>query len=175
VVFKVAYTKQTWKDRVVEKPMTFNMQTNADGTITLIPAEGQIVESGTPINANYLNNLEKQYDEAINYINAAPTWTNATLQNGWVNYGVTDPIAGYVKVGNIIRIRGIIKDGIATSNTTVFTLPTGYRPSVTSYGTTICSGNVIVRVVIRVTGEVVIQGTAINNAWVQLDNITFTL
>lgn len=59
------YTKTSWKDRVVEKPLTFTMQTNADGTVTLLPAEGTIVDPGTPITAAYLNNLEKQYETAV--------------------------------------------------------------------------------------------------------------
>lgn len=50
--------RRIWKDRVVEKPRTFNVQNNADGTITLIPAPGQIVEPGTPVNATNLNGLE---------------------------------------------------------------------------------------------------------------------
>jgi hypothetical protein len=64
----MAYTKKTWLDRVVEKPMTFTMQNNGDGTTTLIPAEGAIIAAGTPINAANMNNLEKQYDEALIYL-----------------------------------------------------------------------------------------------------------
>jgi hypothetical protein len=59
-----------WKDRQVERPMTFVMQENADGTTTLIPVEGTIVESGTPLNAINLNNLEMQFDEAKKLIDS---------------------------------------------------------------------------------------------------------
>jgi hypothetical protein len=52
------YSKTTWTDRSVEKPLTFTMQTNADGTITLIPAEGTIVAPGTAITSALLNNME---------------------------------------------------------------------------------------------------------------------
>jgi hypothetical protein len=52
------YSKTTWKDRSVEKPLTFTLQTNADGTTTLIPAEGTIVEPGTAITSALLNNME---------------------------------------------------------------------------------------------------------------------
>lgn len=61
----MAYSKTTWKDRVVEKPLTYTMQNNADGTVTLIPAEGTIVDPGTALNAAVLNNLETQYEKAI--------------------------------------------------------------------------------------------------------------
>ncbi|ALC92056.1 hypothetical protein AM500_21350 [Bacillus sp. FJAT-18017] len=62
------YNKTLWKDRVVEKPMTYTMRTNADGTITLVPAEGQILEVGTPLTAVNLNNLEKQYEEVLAWV-----------------------------------------------------------------------------------------------------------
>lgn len=52
------YDKTNWVDRVVEKPMTFNIQNNIDGTVTLIPAEGVVTSPGTPVTASYMNNLE---------------------------------------------------------------------------------------------------------------------
>lgn len=54
----MSYEPTNWKDRVVEKPRTFTMQDNGDGTITLIPAPGTVVEAGTPVNAANLNKLE---------------------------------------------------------------------------------------------------------------------
>ncbi|KRQ86063.1 hypothetical protein ABG79_02195 [Caloramator mitchellensis] len=52
------YNKTLWKDRIVEKPRTYQVQNNSDGTITLIPTEGTIVEAGTPITAYNLNKIE---------------------------------------------------------------------------------------------------------------------
>lgn len=49
---------RTWVDRVVEKPRTFTMQNNVDGTVTLVPAPGAIVQVGTPVNAANLNGIE---------------------------------------------------------------------------------------------------------------------
>jgi hypothetical protein len=43
----VAYSKTVWKDRVVQNPLTYTLQSNGDGTTTLIPAEGAITEPGT--------------------------------------------------------------------------------------------------------------------------------
>jgi len=54
----MAYTPTQWKDRVVEKPRTYRMQDNGDGTITLIPEPGTIYEPGTPVNATNLNKIE---------------------------------------------------------------------------------------------------------------------
>lgn len=55
----MAYDPTIWKDRVVEKPRTYCVQNNPDGTITLIPAPGEVYEEGTPVNALNLNKLEQ--------------------------------------------------------------------------------------------------------------------
>ena len=54
--------RRFWKDRVVEKPRTYNIQNNPDGTVTLIPAPGAILEAGTPVNAANLNGLEEDLE-----------------------------------------------------------------------------------------------------------------
>lgn len=55
----MAYEPTTWKDRAVERPLTFTIINNPDGTVTLVPAPGAVVEPGTPVNAANLNNLEQ--------------------------------------------------------------------------------------------------------------------
>lgn len=59
----MAYQKTVWKDRKVEKIRTFIQKTNTDGTITLTPSEGQILEAGTPIIALSMNNIEDKIKE----------------------------------------------------------------------------------------------------------------
>jgi hypothetical protein len=54
--------KRVWKDRIVARPRTFTIQENQDGTITLIPAPGEIIQEGTPINAANLNGLEEDLE-----------------------------------------------------------------------------------------------------------------
>jgi len=51
-----------WKDRIVTKPRTFTTQNNADSTVTLIPAPGEIIQEGTPCNAANMNFLELMKD-----------------------------------------------------------------------------------------------------------------
>jgi hypothetical protein len=82
----MTYTKTNWTDRIVDKPLTYTQQTNADGTITLIPAEGTIVQSGTPITAAALNNLETQYDSAM-----------ADVAAGYMDKHATGLIWGYAE------------------------------------------------------------------------------
>ena len=54
----MSYTKLVWKDHVTEHPRTYLVQENQDGTITLVPAPGEIVQQGTPISAENLNHME---------------------------------------------------------------------------------------------------------------------
>ena len=54
--------RRVWKDRAVERPRTYTIQNNPDGTVTLIPAPGQIIEEGTPVNASNLNGLEEDLE-----------------------------------------------------------------------------------------------------------------
>lgn len=56
----MSYTKTVWKDRVVENALTYNLQNNTDGTITLVPAPGTVVEEGTPVNAENMNKIESK-------------------------------------------------------------------------------------------------------------------
>lgn len=60
----MVYTPTNWKNREVEKPRTFQIQNNADGTVTLIPKEGNVIEPGTPIIADTMNNLEQGVKQA---------------------------------------------------------------------------------------------------------------
>ena len=52
-----------------------------------------------------------------------------TLQNGWVvnSAGLTPTF--YKDLSGVVHINGAIKDGTAVFGTTLFTLPTGFRPS----------------------------------------------
>jgi hypothetical protein len=60
----MTYEKTVWKNREVEKPRTFTVTENPDGTITLTPAEGEIIEEGTPIIADNMNNIEDGIEAA---------------------------------------------------------------------------------------------------------------
>lgn len=56
----MAYVKTVWENREVEKPRTYIMTDNADGTITLTPSEGTVFAAGTPLDAANLNKMEDQ-------------------------------------------------------------------------------------------------------------------
>lgn len=62
----MAYTKQTWTDRKVEKPLTFLMTTNADGSITLAPYPGVIEQEGSQLSASRFNHIEDGIANSVN-------------------------------------------------------------------------------------------------------------
>lgn len=56
------------------------------------------------------------------------TYITPTMQNGWINYSTTYQYAGYRKdESGTVHVKGLVKSG--TVNTSVFTLPVGYRPA----------------------------------------------
>lgn len=54
--------RTNWQDHRPQKPRTYTMTDNGDGTVTLIPAQGTIYQQGTPLNAANLNNIEDRID-----------------------------------------------------------------------------------------------------------------
>lgn len=55
----MAYDKNTWIDQSVERPRTYEMHDNADGSITLVDSPGLVSELGTPVNAANMNHIEE--------------------------------------------------------------------------------------------------------------------
>lgn len=52
------YSIKTWIDHVVQRPKTYTITDNADGTKTLTDAPGSIVQQGTPMSATNFNAVE---------------------------------------------------------------------------------------------------------------------
>jgi len=70
----------------------------------------------------------------------------------------------------IVTLKGLITGGTATSDTTMFTLPAGYRPAYRLIFE-VANNNVAGRVDVLPTGEVrILTG---GNTWLALDNISF--
>lgn len=52
------YNKTIWQDHVTEHENRYIEQANPDGTVTLVPVEGEVIQQGTPQNAANFNNIE---------------------------------------------------------------------------------------------------------------------
>lgn len=55
----MAYIKNTWVDQDVERPKTYEVTNNQDGSITLTDSFGLVTELGTPVNADNMNHIEQ--------------------------------------------------------------------------------------------------------------------
>ncbi|MCZ8067198.1 MAG: hypothetical protein O9287_14965 [Microcystis sp. LE17-20D] len=106
----------------------------------------------------------------FNNFNSEEAWIVPAFMNSWTNYDTTYNPAGYFKDSlGIVHLRGLVKNG--TNNTTIFTLPVGYRPSNRELQAVQTNLNTIGRVDILADGQVtVVSGS---NVWVSLDGITF--
>jgi hypothetical protein len=114
--------------------------TTARGTVTAVTADGFVTFSdavGTSRKGVWLTQ-QPAIGSVITYLDeghgiplvlgssGTTAWTAPTLLNGWVNYGGEWATAAYRKVGDIVYIRGLVKDGSVPAD--IFVLPTGYRP-----------------------------------------------
>lgn len=53
------YQRTDWKDHIVEHPNRYIQTSGANGTIVLTKSEGNIIQDGTAVSANNLNNIEQ--------------------------------------------------------------------------------------------------------------------
>lgn len=103
------------------------------------------------------------------------TWSNLSMQNGWVWYGGASSIYSspqYTKAADgLVTIKGLIGSGTTTLQTNMAILPAGYRPGYRLLLTTVSNG-AWCRVDISAAGEIqVMQGCS--NVWLSLDGISF--
>lgn len=113
-----------------------------------------------------LNRNNPHRTTSKNLVWESEDWVRATLQNGWVPFDSFAPGAPHFlkDATGTVFIRGGMKDGsLGGSGTPAFTLPEGYRPSVTSFFTVISSGvnnPQYARVRVGSDGSVSVQSTS---------------
>ncbi|MBE9002401.1 hypothetical protein IQ274_30430 [Nostoc sp. LEGE 12447] len=140
-------------------------------TLLFIQGQSRCIEVLQP-NQGSNAHLKTTYYQLLSLQNITQQepWQTPTFQNNWVNYDNTYNPAGYFKDSlGIVHLRGLVRSG--TNNTTIFTLPVGYRPSNRELQAIQTFNNTIGRLDILTDGQVqVVLG---NNGWVSLDGITF--
>lgn len=83
----MAYIKNTWVDQDVERPKTYEVTNNQDGSITLTDSFGLVTELGTPVNETNMNHIEDGIDGcAIRKHNLTETF----VLGEWVKGGSGD-------------------------------------------------------------------------------------
>ncbi|HEX7839380.1 MAG TPA: trypsin-like serine protease [Kofleriaceae bacterium] len=92
----------------------------------------------------------------------APSYTELTLQNGWINAPFATRNAGVAMVSGIVHFKGAIGSGTGSP----FTLPVGFRPATSVYLPVDLCGSANGRLVIASSGVVTIEaeGGTFSNA-----------
>lgn len=110
-----------------------------------------------------LETLERSRGSNEDYITASYT-------NSWVDYNATTHnVAQYFKsLDGFVRIRGVVKSG--SMNQSVFTLPTGYRPSKKMIFSVASNGAFGI---VEIGTDGLVTPTIGNNTYVSLDGIAF--
>jgi N-acetylneuraminic acid mutarotase len=136
------------------------------------PVQLTITQQSNAFNgSNQLLKLDTFGDVNISGKIPIENFTAPSLLNGWVNYDNTFSNAGFQKDNeNLVNLKGLIKNGNASSNTILFTLPVAYRPAERLVFTAPSSA-FLGRVDILPSGDVIlINGT---NTFIGLDGISF--
>lgn len=112
----------------------------------------------------------EEIEQDIKNIVTPEAWITPTLLNGWANYAgaTSNPISYYKDSSGIVRLQGVANSG--TAATTIFVLPSSYRPKSNKYFLCSCTGINVGRIDIGVTGMVHVFAFT---GWISLDNISF--
>lgn len=81
----MGYQRIGWVDHEVSSPRTYSVTINDDGTYTLIPAFGTIIQRGTDLNADNLNHMEEGIEDTYRFIGTIPHSSEATTVIGYIN------------------------------------------------------------------------------------------
>ena len=132
----MAYEPLEWTNREVERPRTFTVQNNPDGTVTLIPAEGQVTEPGTPIMAVNMNRIEQGIADLDADSNDATKHVKYGIDTGTGNLktvqvdGVTEYVDG---LAIAFKVNATYTGGTAAINVNGLGNKTVKRPNGTNF------------------------------------------
>ena len=150
----MAYTPTEWKNREVENPRTFQLQNNPNGTTTLIPKEGNVIETGTPIIAENMNKIEQGIKEAHDGIGNMPQElaTHKAEKASKAAYG-------HVKVGAGINVSdGVISVAEMTASNVTTTGGSNVQAELNDLKSSVSSGKSSVKNAITGKGGTVLGG-----------------
>ncbi|WP_075343790.1 hypothetical protein [Tenacibaculum agarivorans] len=143
----------TTKKGIVEQATLTEVQTGTDDTRFVTPKGAKrAVETFAPVAP--VQSVNGQTGDVIIEIENEDTgWQTPLLQNGIENYSSSYQAPRFRKKNGVVYIEGTVRGGIpGPSTTTIFTLPSGFRPSKRLILKGIKSGDVVVRIDISTSG-----------------------
>lgn len=173
-VFRWPKTGEIWTIRKDSGIWRLDSQTqtpgsgDSDGPILL----GDMEEGETRILGDVVH-LNEVSTDLVRTSDSSP-WITPTLQNSWTKYGdaAFASVAYRKDVTGKITLRGFVLKASGAAGTTIFTLPTGFRPL--KHQMWPCQNSSgIERVDVRSTGAVIYQGAQAALTWLSLDPISF--
>lgn len=100
-------------------------------------------------------------------------WVELDLLNGWVDSGFAS-VPSCRKEGDLVRVRGIIRNGTITTGTIIFVLPEGYRPLLPEWFSGDQSGaNPPAQIRVNETGDVTIN-KVVSSSHLVLSSLVFS-
>ena len=120
--------------------------------------------------------------QAIYYTSTANSyWTTISFAGDWHAYGSPWSTPGYIKASDgVVTLRGLAAKNSASNSETLFTLPSGYRPSETLFMLTYTYSpstnppyGIAGVMYINPDGTVVAFSTTLNQTWASFENISF--
>lgn len=100
------YNKTTWGERQVEFPNRFTKVENEDGTITLTPAFGNVIQGGTPLSVQNMQKINDELEFLDKKVSISKSLT--VVSTGWVQnaslweYTIADPIIDAETVADVV-------------------------------------------------------------------------
>lgn len=99
----MGYEKTKWQDHIVEKPDTYTVTENSDGTVTQKAAFGTVIQEGTPLSAENLNHMENGIEEAYRL---------AEEKMAAAPYVVDLPLSAWSALEQTVELAGVTADSI---------------------------------------------------------------
>lgn len=118
----MAYQKNNWVDQNVERPKTYELTNNADGSVTLIDSFGLVSALGTPVNADNMNHIEEgieEHEKRITSLESKEPGANKDLSN--LSEAGKEAISNYAAPsGTLISFSTSTREFIAPASGTVW-------------------------------------------------------
>lgn len=102
------------------------------------------------------------------------SWKIANLTEGWKHNSAYGNVQYSKTSDGMVFIRGTCNGGNTNTESVIFNLPEGYRPSVGIFKTGLNNSYGLAILAIYPSGNVVVKGN-VDSKWLNLDNITFKI